>query len=253
MQIPFNMNRLKDTELRYPQRFANMLTKNYGLIFFNEGNKASQDSNHAIIQDLIGVESSLRDIESFYKSKGIRPCLYPSLTQKELAVLAPLIENHNYKLVMKNSEFFLHDHESSLREIDDLKIERVHKLDIDIMETIAIEYGGDWTIRVVERHLLHPSYHFLGGYYKGELATMASISIFAGYTRIDDVFTRDKFRGKGFAGAMIHHLVNYHSRISPNYLYVQSDLPSTIKIYEKAGFSCLPRDFDCWIAHKENN
>ena len=253
MQIPFNMNRLKDTEIHYPQRFSNMLTRNYGLLFYNEGNKASQESNHAVILDLIEVESSLRDIEFFYKSKGIHPCLYPSLNPKELEILEPFLERHNYVLKLKQSDFFLHDHESSLRESEELKIERVRQLDIDIMETIAIDYGGDWTIKVVERHLTHPSYHFLGGYYQGELATMASVSIFAGYSRVDDVFTREKFRGKGFAGAMMHHLINYHRNISQNYLYLQSDLPSAVKIYEKAGFSRLPKDFQLWLAYKEHN
>ncbi|MDY0219165.1 MAG: GNAT family N-acetyltransferase, partial [Candidatus Cloacimonas acidaminovorans] len=76
---------------------------------------------------------------------------------------------------------------------------------------------------------------------------------FAGYSRVDDVFTREKFRGKGFAGGMIHHLINYHRNISQNYLYLQSDLPSAIKIYEKAGFSRLPKDFQFWVAYKEHN
>ena len=123
MQIPFNMNRLKDTEIHYPQRFSNMVTKNYGLLFYNEGNKASQESNHAVILDLIGAESSLRDIEFFYKSKGIHPCLYPALYAKELDILTPMLENHNFMLKIKHSDFVLHDHESSLMESEDLKID----------------------------------------------------------------------------------------------------------------------------------
>lgn len=251
MQIPFNMIRLKDTEIHYPQRFSNIITKNYGIIFYNEGNKASQDSNHSIIFDLIGAESSLRDVDFFYKSKGIHPCLYPSFAKNELTILTPLLERHNYKLTLKNTEFLLFEHNNNLPEINELKIERIYKLNIDIMETIALEFGGDWTIKVVEHHLQHPSYHLLGGFYQGELAALASVSTFAGYSRIDDVFTRQKFRGKGYAGAMIQHLINYHNQISQNYLYAQTDLPSLIRTYEKAGFSCLPKDFQCWTAYKE--
>jgi GNAT superfamily N-acetyltransferase len=240
-----------DTELHFPQRFASMANKNYGLIFWNEGNKASHDSNHAVITDSIGVESSLRDIEFFYKSKGIIPRVYSSLKANELDRIAPALDKHGFTVQMTGDEYFLHDHESSLREADDLSIDRVHKLDIDMMETIAVEFGGDWTIKVVERHLQHPSYHLLGGHVNGELASLASVSVYAGYSRVDDVFTRDKFRGKGFAGAMIHHLVNYHRGISQNYLYLYSNHPAAIKIYEKAGFSRLPQDFKCWVAHKE--
>lgn len=251
MPIPFNMNRMIDTELHFPQRFASMVNKNYGLIFWNEGNKASHDSNHAVITDPLGVESSLRDIEFFYKSKGISPRIYSALKAGELERIGPSLENHGFTLQMKENEYFLHDHESTLKEVDDLQIERIRRLDIDLMETIAVEFGGDWTIKVVERHLLHPSYHLLGGYISGELASLASVSVYAGYSRVDDVFTRDKFRGKGFAGAMIHHLVNYHRGNSQNYLYLYSDNPAAIKIYEKAGFSRVPQDFKCWVAHKE--
>jgi GNAT superfamily N-acetyltransferase len=245
------MNRLVDTELHFPQRFASMATKNYGLIFWNEGNKASHDSNHAVVTDFIGVESSIRDIEFFYKSKGISPRIYPSLKANDLERMGQALDNHGFKIEHKNDEYFLHDHASTLRESDALHIERVRKLDIDMMETIAVEFGGDWTIKVVERHLLHPSYHLLGGYVDGELASLASVSIFAGYSRVDDVFTRDKFRGRGFAGAMIHHLINYHLSVSQNYLYLYSDNPAATKIYEKAGFSRLPQDFKCWVAYKE--
>ena len=251
MPIPFTMNRLIETELHFPQRFSNMVNKSYGLVFFNEGNKASHDSNHAVITDFIGVESSIRDLEFFYKGKGIAPRIYHSLKAGDLEKIRPALEQHGYTIETKDSKYFLHDHESILRYHDSLLIERVHKLDIDLMELIALEYGGDWTIKVVERHLLHPSYHLLGGYVDGELASLASVSVFAGYSRVDDVFTRAKFRGRGFAGAMMHYLVNYHRGLNQNYLYLYSDDPAAIKIYEKAGFSMLPQDFTCWTAHKE--
>ena len=89
MQFPFSVKRMLETELRFPQRFTNMVQRNYGLIFFNEGNKRSYDSNHALILDLIGVESSVRDIESFYKSKGINPRIYGAFLPMELEKLKP--------------------------------------------------------------------------------------------------------------------------------------------------------------------
>ncbi len=250
MQIPFNIARMKETELHYPQRFANMVQRNYGLIFFNEGNKASLDSNHAVITDHIGIESSLRDLEFFYKAKGINPAVYSSLQANELMHISEALQHHGFDLKMLEHEYYLHDHEGSLKPVEELRIERVKTLDIDIMETIALEYGGDWTIKVVERHLAHPSYHLLGGFYAGELAALASVSIYAGYSRIADVFTRDKFRGKGFAGSMIHYLVNYHRGISPNHLYLISEDPATSRIYQKGGFSRVNQDFQSWMATK---
>jgi len=251
MPLPFNMNRMLDTELRFPQRFTNMTPKNYGMIFWNEGNKASDDSNHAVITDHMGPEASIRDIEFFYKSKGIKPRIYQSYKAMELEKIRPALENHDFKIGLKDDQFFFWDRSSNLIPVPDLRIERLRSLSIDVMETIAIEFGGDWTIKVVERHLLHPSYHLLGGFVGNDLASLASVSVYAGYSRVGDVYTRDKYRGRGFAGGMIHYLVTYHNQISDNHLYLNSSDPAAIRIYEKAGFSRLPQDFQCWTAWKE--
>lgn len=251
MNLPFNVARMKDTELHFPQRFANMIQKDYGVLFCNEANKASLDSNHAVIKDYIGIQSSLREIESFYKSKGINPSIYSSLQANDLSNLQEPLQQHGYNLQIQDYEYFVHDYEGNLMPARELKIERVKELNTDIMETIATEYGGDWTIKVVERHLMHPSFHLLGGFYAGELAALASVSIYAGYSRMADVFTRDKFRGKGFAGSMIHDLIDYHRALSANHLYLVSDNPATTRLYQKGGFSSVPLDAKTWIATKQ--
>lgn len=251
MPLPFNMNRMLETELHFPQRFTNMTPKNYGMLFWNEGNKNSHDSNHAVITEHLGPEASVRDIEFFYKTKGIRPRIYQSYKSHELEKLRPALENHGFTIETTAGQFFLHDHDSTLTAVGELHIERLRSLSIDVMETIAIEFGGDWTIKVVERHMLHPSYHLLGGFVNGELASLASVSVYAGYSRVNDVYTRDKYRGRGFAGAMIDYLVRYHKQLSENYLYLFSADPSAIRIYQKGGFTPLQHDYDFWEAWKE--
>ncbi|MFA5509328.1 MAG: GNAT family N-acetyltransferase [Candidatus Cloacimonadaceae bacterium] len=250
MQFPFSVKRMLETELRFPQRFTNMVQRNYGLIFFNEGNKRSYDSNHALIFDLIGVESSVRDIESFYKSKGINPRIYGAFLPMELDKLKPSLENNNFTIDFLPDRFYHHDQESSLMPIEGLRIERVRNLTIDVMEAIAMEFGGDYTLRVAERHLHHPSYHLLCGFWEGEMVSLASVGIFAGYSRVDDVYTRTDFRGRGFAGAMLHHLIQYHRQLSTNHLYLYSSSPESIRIYQKAGFSLVNLETPIWEAYK---
>ncbi len=251
MPLPFNLNRMLDTELHFPQRFTNMTPKNYGMLFWNEGNKASHDSNHAVIVDHLGPEASIRDIEFFYKTKGIKPRIYQSYKANELEKIRPALENHGFSIETKEGQFYILDHDSVLTPVGELRIERLRSLSIDVMETIAIEFGGDWTIKVVERHLLHPSYHLLGGFVANELASLASVSVFAGYSRVGDVYTRDKFRGRGFGGGMIDYLIRYHKQLSDNHLYLFSADPAAIRIYQKAGFTPLQQDWQCWQAWKE--
>jgi GNAT superfamily N-acetyltransferase len=251
MPLPFNMNRMLDTELHFPQRFTTMISRNYGMIFYNEGNKKSYDSNHAVITDQLGAEASVRDIEFFYKTKGIPPRIYQSYGKNDLEKVRPALEHHCFQIEVNQEQFFVQDHNSRLEPVSDLNIERLKSLSIDVMETIAIEFGGDWTIKVVERHLLHPSYHLLGGFVNEELASIASVSVYAGYSRVDDVYTRDKFRGRGFAGGMIDYLLKYHKQVSENHVYLYSSNQAAIRIYEKAGFTKLPQEFVCWQAWKD--
>ena len=56
----------------FPKIFTDYEERNYGILFYNEDNKDSFDSNHAVIyrdktEDLPGV---LSDIVRFYSSKG---------------------------------------------------------------------------------------------------------------------------------------------------------------------------------------
>jgi GNAT superfamily N-acetyltransferase len=250
MDIPFSVKRMIDTELHFPQRFTQMVNKNYGMIFWNEGNKASDDSNHAVITDPLGAEASVRDIEFFFKSKGINPRIYPAFNPNELEKLTPALENHGFCISIKPDRFFLLQRESTLRPSGELRIQRITHLDIDIMEAIAVEYGGDWTIKVVERHLLHPSYHLLGGFIGDTLASLASVSVYAGYSRVDDVFTRNNFRGRGFAGGTLNYLLKYHRQISSNHVYIYSSHPESIKVYQKAGFDEIAPELAGWIAIK---
>ena len=65
----------------FPKIFTDYEERNYGILFYNEDNKDSFDSNHAVIyrdktEDLPGV---LSDIVRFYSSKGIRPIIYQSM------------------------------------------------------------------------------------------------------------------------------------------------------------------------------
>ena len=128
MTIAFNVNRLIETELNFAKRFTNVTPKPYGLIYWNEANKESHDSNHAIITDFVGVEASLKDIVNFYKAKGITPRLYPSLKDKELDILSQPLENHGFILNHHPNKYYLHERESSITPAAGVHIERIRQM-----------------------------------------------------------------------------------------------------------------------------
>lgn len=250
MKTEFKVNRLIDTELHFAKRFTGVLQKPYGLLYWNEANKLSHDSNHAIITDSVGVESSIKDIISYYKAKQITPRIYSSFQANQLAAFAPHLAKFDFVIEQSKVEFLLQEKDSSIEPVHGIRFERIKSVEAMLKEMIISGEYGEWTVKVFERHLRHPGFHLIGGYVEDELVTSASVNIFEGYSRVDDVYTNKFYRGKGYSSAMIHYLVKYHKEQSDNHLYLYSDIPQAIRIYEKAGFVKIPYDFECWRAHK---
>jgi len=250
MKTPFVMNKLVMIEQQYARRFTNALQKPYGYIYWNEANKESWLCNHAVITDFIGLEATLKDISFFYKTKDIRPCLFPSLKKNELTELAPHLKNHNYELEVLQHEYYLHEKESEVEPAHGIYFDRLMQIKDDVMELIRAETSGEWAIKYLERHIKSPGYHLIGGFVEDQMVSMGSISVFEGYSRIDDVFTFQYYRGKGYSGSLLNHLIKYNSETTDNHLYLYSHTPTGARLYERAGFVKLP-DLQTWRAIKQ--
>ena len=65
----------------FPKLFTNYEERSYGILFYNEENRDSYDSNHAVIyKDKIDdLGNVLADVIQFYRSKNLRPIIYQSM------------------------------------------------------------------------------------------------------------------------------------------------------------------------------
>lgn len=250
MNQPFMVNRLITIEQQYARRFTNMTQKPYGYIFWNEANKDSYLCNHAIITDFIGLESTLKDISFFYKQKDITPMLFPSLKQNELVQITPHLKNHNFELELLNHEFYQWEKDSTIEPAHGLFFDRLVQIKDDVKELIRAENYGEWAIKYLEKHIKSPGYHLLGGFVEDQLVTMGSISVFEGYSRIDDIFTFRFYRGKGYSGSLLDHLVKYNKETTDNHLYLYSHTPEGAHLYERVGFTKIP-GLQTWRAQKK--
>ena len=66
----------------FPREITCFIEKDYGILFYNDDNKDSFDSNHAIIyrNKISDLSVVLQDIIRFYKGKGITPNIYQSIS-----------------------------------------------------------------------------------------------------------------------------------------------------------------------------
>ena len=65
----------------FPGRFASREDRPYGVLFYNEINRDSYDSNHALIyrERVEDLDWVLRDIKQFYLEKGLKPIIYQAI------------------------------------------------------------------------------------------------------------------------------------------------------------------------------
>lgn len=249
MKTPFMVNRLIQIEQQYARRFTNVVQKPYGYIYWNEANKDSYLCNHAIINDFLGLEATLKDISFFYKQKDITPHLFPSLKPNELVELTPHLKNHNFEVEMLKHEYYRLENESTIEPVHGIFFTRIVQIKDDVKELIRTEGYKEWAVKYLERHIKSPGYHLIGGFVEDQMVTMGSISVFEGYSRIDEIFTFQFYRGKGYSGALLDYLVKYNKKENDNHLYLYSHTPDAASLYKRVGFTKIP-ELQTWRAHK---
>jgi GNAT superfamily N-acetyltransferase len=240
--------------LHFAEQFADFVVTAYGILYYNDDNPNSWDSNHAIFTNPdYPLESAITDIIAFYMNKGITPRIYASLQTGELDRLRPHLEKYHFQISYENANrYFLWQNPSIIKPMLEIRCERVLELTPDLKEIIYSDVdGGEWTIKVLQRHLKSPDFHLLQGSVENKAVTLASVKMMNGYSRVDDVITHQKMQGRGYNSALMHYLVNYHQAKSDNFLYLYASSPRAIHIYQKAGFVELPLQLDNWAAFQE--
>ncbi|AZR74372.1 hypothetical protein BBF96_13835 [Anoxybacter fermentans] len=247
-----NIKKMIECENNFPKNFTNVVERPYGKLFYNENNPQSHDSNHAIILNLAGdLEKAVEDIIIFYEKRGLIPRIYQAYQQGEKDVLFPVLEVKGFKYEEWDNPFFFHEKESKICPNDELYIKRVYQIDSGIIDIIYSEDAGNWTVKVLEYCVQSEDFHLLVGYVAGKPVTMISLEIMDGFSRVDHMLTHKDYRGNGYGRTIVDHLVNYHSAISKNHLYLYAHNPTAIRMYIDAGFVEKKLNLQSWSAWKE--
>lgn len=249
-----DINYIRQCETDFPKDFANTIDTYYGKLFYNADNKKSHDSNHAVILDLAAdIDKTIDDIASFYENIKISPRIYSAYIPREEKILRPYFNKHGFIFrEFDENQFFEWQNSSTINTSDDITIRRVSEIDMRMGEMIWSEDESDRTVKVLRNHLRTDSFHLLAGYLGDVPVTMGSVKVMNGLSRVDDVLTHKKYRGKGYSRALINHMLKYHSSISKNRLYLYASNPTAIKIYRETGFADLPFTLKYWSAWKES-
>jgi GNAT superfamily N-acetyltransferase len=245
--------KLIECEIRFPAEFSDLTVHPFGLLFCDPDNPHSHDSNHAVLLNPgSDPEPAIAAIIAFYQQRGIPPMIYPSFQPGELGSLAPALERLGFRITIFDVIYMFRKAPSRITPIPELEVKRLAAVCPALEELIFSENPFDqWTAPRLRRHLASDRFHLLAGFVDGHLATVASLNLLDGHSRVDDLLTHRIFQGQGYGRSLLHHLIAYHDRISANLLYLYAANSAAIRTYRDAGFAELPKQLPGWSARME--
>lgn len=240
------------TETEYPKRFTNYVSKEYGLLFYNENNRESYDSNHVILyaDKLTDLGSILDEIRDFYLGKGLTPRIYHPFANGFLEQNRNCFLTHGYTIeVYDNCQYMILTAPNKICLTKKLTVKQLKKWDDRIATQIFLPDRTEYGIEVIKDYLKCENYKLFVGYLNDVAVTTASLFYSEyGCVRLDDVETSITYRNNGYSRELISTLIEYHKKNGNAIFYLWAENPTAQKIYKEAGFTLLEKQYETWSA-----
>lgn len=241
-----DMTRFYCEEDLFPREFTAQTLRPWGILFHNEQNRDSYDSNHALVfrdrvEDLPAV---LREIADFYLSRGLHPVIYQSILDDGwFGEIAPALAAAGFRSWQEEQTYMLLTEESRIVPAPDILVQQEIAWQ-DSFGTHIFEAAGEpWEIPVVRRQLQNPGTRCFVAYADGLPAGMIYGHVNGeNVCRIDYLLTATACRGRGIGRALTHAFVAHCRETGVDCaLWPDGDIPR--RIYEEAGFRYVETRF----------
>ena len=225
----------------FPKLFTNYEERSYGILFYNEENRDSYDSNHAVIyKDKIdNLGDVLADIIHFYGSKNLRPIIYQSMLddgwfeeiERELA-------DAGFKSWTELQEYMLPTGGNKIVPNPDLEIIKIEKWD-DELKKVFLEAEEPWEIEVAKVSLNNPNSWMFAAREKGKTIGLLYGHVSEIACRVDYLIVSKQHRRIGAGRALFNAYVNWcdQSGIENAYLWPDGETPK--RIYQEGGYELV--------------
>ncbi len=237
-----NLDMIFKEEDLFPREFVNFEAKEYGILFYDETNKDSYDSNHAVIfkhktEDLDAV---LDDVVAFYESKGLKPMLYQTTAEEgNFASNADVFAKHGFKTWEEELHIMVPVEANRLVPNPEITVKRVTEWEDSFASEIFVKAEEPWEIGVAKRMIKNPNTVFLVAYYKEQPVGMTYVHVRSGVCRFDYILVSKEHRKIGVGRTLMHALVEYCKKEGIENCYLWPAADSAQRIYAEAGFQTV--------------
>ena len=233
----------------YPRLFADQTNTDWGSLFYNPRNTLSVEANHGVIlNEQDDYVQPLRECVEFYTQRNIPPRMYFYLPLGCLSKVESAAQQVGGTLSVSPLKLLTCRNPKEKTVHTPLTFVALKEWDPQINEHII---GENLHLEGLLRgSMAHDTYTLTVGYLFGTPVTMASLWDDGEVMRISNVMTGEGFRGCGFAGALILHLLSLAAqKQKPAYLF--ADNPVAIRVYERDGMQVEDSPIGLFLFEKE--
>lgn len=232
-------NKMYSEEDLFPREITACEMRDYGVLFYNEMNKDSFDSNHAIIyRDCVhDLGMVLKDILFFYKSKGIRPSIYQSIREEGyFDEIKGVLSEYGFDCWSETQRYMVLTEKNRILPNPQIVIRKVTEWKDEYGTEIFEKAGEPWEIDVAKRALMNSNTLFFVAYVCGKPVGMTHCHVTDGICRVDYLLVSKEYRKIGVGRALINAFVEYCHVNHIDNCYLWPDGESAERIYYEAGF-----------------
>ncbi len=231
--------KIYNEENLFPREITQYKEREYGFLFYDEMNKNSYDSNHAVIfkEKINDLEQVLYDILEFYKRKAIQPIIYQSINDDGyFEEIISELSDYGFDSWTEMQKYMVLSEENTIIPNKDIVVRKVTEWKTEYGKEIFEEAGEPWEKDVVKKALRNSNTLFFVAFYKGKSVGMTHCHITDDVCRVDYLLVSKECRNVGVGRAIINHFVEYCKMNKIENCYLWPDGETAEKIYYEAGF-----------------
>ena len=199
-----NLEKLYREEDLFPREFTTYAEREYGLLFYDEKNKCSYDSNHAIIfKDRVSdISKVLDDITRFYQRKGIQPTIYQSISDEGyFESIREELAFYGYDVYGEENRYMVFLEECKILPNPHIEVRKIEKWEEAFQTDIFEAAGEPWEAGVAKMALEKDNTLFFVAYIEGCPVGMTHAHRRDGVCRVDYLLVATEHRKKGVGRA----------------------------------------------------
>lgn len=234
-----HLEKIYKEEDLFPREITFWEEREYGFLFYNEDNKDSYDSNHAVIfkNKISDLNQVLDDIVKFYIEKGMKPVIYQSVSDEGyFEDIKSILSDYGFESWSESQKYMVLSERNTITLNTAITVRKISKWQEQYGTEIFEKAEEPWEIPVAKKSLDNSNTLFFVAYYKGKPVGMTYAHVRDDVCRVDYLLVSKEHRNIGVGRALINSFVEYCKTEQIENCFLWPDGETAERIYYEAGF-----------------